>query len=127
MPITVVDIADMAVSRDPGGVLITYSLGSCIGVALWDPVVKVGGVLHFMLPESQLAPEKARHNPSMFCDTGVPKLFHVAGELGATKERLVVRVAGGAQLLGDNGTFNIGKRNYAAIRQILWKGKRAKN
>ena len=117
----VVDIADLAVSADPGATLITYSLGSCIGVAVWDPVVRVGGMLHYMLPESQLSPEKARSSPAMFCDTGVPRLFRAAYELGAVKSRLVVKVAGGSQLLDDNGTFNIGKRNYLALRKIFWK------
>lgn len=117
----VVDIADLAVSNDPHATLITYSLGSCIGVAIWDPGVKVGGMLHYMLPDSQLSPEKARANPAMFCDTGVPKLFRAVYELGAQKQRLIVKVAGGSQLLDDNGTFNIGKRNYLALRKIFWK------
>lgn len=117
----VVDIADMAVSKDPGATLITYSLGSCIGVAIWDPSVRVGGLLHYMLPDSQLSPDKARANPSMFGDTGIPKLFRAAYELGASKNRLIVKVAGGSQLLDDNGTFNIGKRNYVMLRKIFWK------
>ncbi len=119
--LVVVDIADLAVSRDPAATLITYSLGSCIGVAIYDPVAKVGGLLHYMLPESQLAPEKAKSNPAMFCDTGVPRLFRAAYDLGAVKTRLVVKVAGGSQLLDDNGTFNIGKRNYLALRKLFWK------
>lgn len=117
----VVDIADLAVSQDPGETLITYSLGSCIGVAIWDPVVHIGGLLHYMLPESQLCPDKAQAHPAMFCDTGVPKLFHAAYELGAVKSRLIVKVAGGAQLLGEAGAFNIGKRNYLALHKILLK------
>lgn len=117
----VVDIADLAVSQDAGAQLITYSLGSCIGVAIYDPVAKVGGLLHYMLPEGAVSPEKAKHNPAMFCDTGVPKLFRAAYELGAVKKRLVVKVAGGSQLLDDKGTFNIGKRNYLALRKIFWK------
>jgi chemotaxis protein CheD len=117
----VVDIADLAVSNDPAELLITYSLGSCIGVVVHDPAAHVGGMLHYMLPDSQLSPEKARLSPAMFCDTGVPKLFRAAYELGAAKQRLVVKVAGGAQLLDDNGTFNIGKRNYLALRKIFWK------
>ncbi len=119
--LVVVDIAGLAVSKDPTATLITYSLGSCIGVAIYDPVAKVGGMLHYMLPESQLAPEKAQSNPAMFCDTGVPRLFRAAYELGAVKARLVVKVAGGSQLLDDNGTFNIGKRNYLALRKLFWK------
>jgi chemotaxis protein CheD len=119
--IIVVDIADLAVSQDPAATLVTYSLGSCIGVAIWDPAVHVGGMLHYMLPDSQLSPDKARTSPAMFADTGIPKLFRAAYEFGALKSRLVVKIAGGSQLLDDHGTFNIGKRNYLALRKIFWK------
>lgn len=121
MSTVVVDIADFQVTGDPVASVITYSLGSCIGVSIWDPVAKVGGILHYMLPESNLSPDKAKSNPSMFCDTGIPQLFRAAYKLGAAKKRLVVKVAGGSQLLDDNGTFNIGKRNYLALRKIFWK------
>lgn len=117
----VVDIADFKVSGDPQDQLVTYSLGSCIGVAIWDPTAHVGGLLHYMLPESSLSPEKARANPAMFADTGVPAMFRAAYELGAAKKHIVVKVAGGSQLLDDNGTFNIGKRNYVMLRKIFWK------
>lgn len=117
----VVDIADMAVANDPTATLITYSLGSCIGLMIYDPVARVGGMLHYMLPEAAVSPQKAEANPAMFCDTGVPRLFRAAYELGATKQRMVVKVAGGSQLLDEKGTFNIGKRNYVALRKIFWK------
>ena len=121
MGLLVVDIADFAVSKDPDTTLITYSLGSCIGVSIWDPVARVGGMLHYMLTESSLSPDKAKSNPAMFCDTGVPRRFRSLYELGAAKKRLIVKVAGGSQLLDENGTFNIGKRNYVALRKIFWK------
>ena len=117
----VVDIADFAVADDRHATLITYSLGSCIGVSIWDPEAAVGGMIHYMLPESSLSPEKAKANPAMFADTGIPALFRAAYEKGAVKKRLIVKVAGGSQLLDDNGTFNIGKRNYIALRKIFWK------
>jgi chemotaxis protein CheD len=117
----VVDIADLQVSADPRVELVTYSLGSCIGVSIWDAEARVGGMIHYMLPESSLAPEKARLSPAMFADTGVPALFRAAYELGAEKRRLVVKVAGGASLLDENGTFNIGKRNYVMLRKIFWR------
>lgn len=117
----VVDIADQAVTAEAGVTLVTHSLGSCIGVTIWDPLALVGGMIHFMLPESSIAPEKAATNPSMFCDTGVPMLFRQAYELGAAKQRMIVKVAGGASLLDDNGTFNIGKRNYVLLRKLFWK------
>ena len=117
----VVDIADLAVSNDRQATLITHSLGSCIGVTIWDPEVRVGGMIHYMLPESKLSPEKAKDNPAMFADSGIPKLFRSAYELGASKKRLIVKAAGGSQLLDDKGVFNIGKRNYIMLRKIFWK------
>ncbi len=117
----VVDIADFQVSNDPRVELVTYSLGSCIGVAIWDPEARVGGMIHYMLPESSLSQDKAKVNPAMFADTGIPKLLRSAYGLGAVKKRLVVKVAGGSSLLDDNGTFNIGKRNYLTLRKIFWK------
>lgn len=117
----VVGIGESQVSRDPDSTLITYALGSCIGVMIYDPVTHVGGLLHFMLPESSLDPAKAERTPCMFADTGIPYLFQKAYQLGAEKRRLVVSVAGGAQMMDSEGTFNIGKRNALAMRKILWK------
>lgn len=114
-----VGVADMKVSSDPEVVLATYSLGSCIGIAIYDAVARVGGLLHFMLPESTLDPEKAEKNPYMFADTGIPYLFREAYKLGAKKQRMRVIVVGGAQILDQNGFFNIGKRNDMAIRKIF--------
>lgn len=117
----IVDIADLAVTDDPQETLVTHSLGSCIGIAIWDPEAQVGGMLHYMLPASSISPDKAKANPAMFADTGVPALFRAAYELGASKKRIIVKVAGGSSLLDDKGTFNIGKRNYIALRKIFWK------
>ena len=116
-----VGVGDCKVSNGAEAVLATYALGSCIAVAIHDPVAGVGGLLHFMLPESSLNPDKASQSPFMFADTGIPLLFHAAYKLGAEKRRLVVRAAGGAQVMDENGVFNIGKRNHVALRKILWK------
>jgi chemotaxis protein CheD len=115
----IVGVADMKISHDPDSVLVTYSLGSCIGIAVYDPVVKVGGLLHFMLPESKLDLDKARNKPFMFADTGIPRLFKSAYELGAQKGRMRVIVVGGSQVLDQQGFFNIGKRNQMAVRKIF--------
>jgi len=117
----IVGMADMRISQDQQEGLITYSLGSCIGVAIYDPVARVGGLLHYMLPDSQLDPQKALKKPFMFADTGIPLLFKEAYRFGANKGRIIVKVAGGAQVLDDSGFFNIGKRNYTALRKILWR------
>jgi chemotaxis protein CheD len=117
----VVGVADMAVSNAPNEILITYSLGSCVAVIIFDPSARVGGMLHYMLPESELDLGKARQNPNMFADTGIPMLFKQSYQLGARKESIVVKAVGGAQILDQNGVFNIGKRNYLAMRKIFWR------
>ena len=117
----VVGISDCAVSADPATTLITYALGSCVAVALHDPAAKAGALLHIILPESQLNPEKAAQNPWMFADTGIPKMVERLANSGAQPRRLTVRMAGGAQVLDPGGVFNIGKRNIMAARKALWK------
>lgn len=117
----VVGVADMKVSNQPEEVLVTHALGSCIGVSIYDPVARVGGILHFMLPDSNLDPVKGQEHPHMFADTGLPRLFRECYRLGAQKPRLRVKVAGGSQVLGNREFFQIGRRNYAALRKILLK------
>jgi len=117
----VVGVADMKASNQRNSTLITYSLGSCLGVCVYDPEVKVGGLLHLMLPESKIDKAKAQANPFMFADTGIPLLFKEVYRLGGVKSRLVVKLAGASQILDSAGVFNIGKRNYLAARKILWK------
>lgn len=116
-----VGVADLRTSNRPEDTLVTYSLGSCIGLVLYDAKALVGGLLHFMLPESSLSAEKAARNPAMFADTGIPMLFRECYRLGAAKERILVRAVGGAQVLDPNGMFNIGKRNILAMRKLLWQ------
>jgi chemotaxis protein CheD len=110
----------MKVSADPDAFLVTHALGSCIGLTIYDPVVKVGGMIHYMLPSSRIDPQRARENPLMFADTGIPLLFKAAYKLGAEKSRIIVKIAGGANLLDSKGVFQIGKRNFMAARKILW-------
>jgi chemotaxis protein CheD len=117
----IVGISDCKVTRDAESVLVTYALGSCIAVAMHDPVTKVSGLLHYMLPESSIDTNKAEQNPWMFADTGIPRLLEAVRAAGADGKRMVVRLAGGAQVLDGQGVFQIGKRNYLAARRILWK------
>jgi chemotaxis protein CheD len=121
--IITVGVSDMKVSADMESVIVTYSLGSCVGISIYDQVSRVGGVLHFMLPDSTLDPVKAQKNPFMFADTGIPSLFNAAYQLGAKKQRMKVVVVGGAQTLDQKGFFNIGKRNIMAVKQMFWKNK----
>ncbi|HKL00109.1 MAG TPA: chemotaxis protein CheD [Desulfotignum sp.] len=119
----IVGVADMKVSNNPGESIITYSLGSCIGLVIYDPAVKVGGILHFMLPDSSIDKQKAAARPYMFADSGIPRLFKSAYQLGGDKKRMNVYVAGGAEILDQQGFFNIGKRNYMALKKMFFKNK----
>lgn len=112
-------VADMVASNDPSAELVTYSLGSCLGVTVYDPVKKVGGLLHLMLPTSTIDPAKAANSPYMFVDTGVPRLFQSVYSLGGERHRVMVKVAGGAQFLDHQRTFNIGERNIQAFLTLL--------
>ncbi|HCY87830.1 MAG TPA: chemotaxis protein CheD [Desulfobacteraceae bacterium] len=117
----IVGVADMKTSNLAGDSIVTYSLGSCIGLAIYDPIARAGGILHYMLPDSSIDKEKARAKPYMFADTGIPRLFKESYSLGAKKNRIKVFVAGGAEILDQQGFFNIGKRNYMALKKMLFR------
>ena len=107
----VVGVGDLGVSNNSMLTLSTYALGSCVAIAAYDPVVKAAGLLHLMLPDSVIAPDKAVKQPAMFADTGLPLLFRSLIGLGAQRARLRLLVAGGASVLGDSQIFKIGERN----------------
>lgn len=117
----VIGIAEMKVSNQPGELLVTKPLGVCIALAVYDPKARVGGILHYMLPDSCKEPASAQRAPFLFADTGIPKLLNECCRLGAVKSRMVVKVAGGGQVLGGTEHFNIGRRNYLALRKVLFK------
>jgi chemotaxis protein CheD len=117
----VVDVSDAKVSTDPGDVLATYSLGSCIGLCLYEPKVRVGGMLHFQLPDSKHDPQRASDRPFMYADTGTALLMNELLRLGANKRLIHTKIAGGASMpMGPKG-FDIGKQNYLAVRKIFWQ------
>lgn len=117
----IVGVGDCKVTSEAAAELVTYALGSCIAVGIWDPVSKASGLLHFMLPDSSVDPGGGADRPFRYADTGTPLLFRQTYEAGGVKRRLVVRIAGGAAVVDDGGVFSIGKRNYAALKKILWK------
>ncbi len=116
----VIDISDAKVSDNPEEILVTYSLGSCIGVCLYDPALHVGGMLHYQLPSAKMDPERAQSQPFMFADTGMRLLLDRLTTMGVNRKRLQVRLAGGATMATGPQGFDIGKRNYLAIRKLLW-------
>ncbi len=116
----VVEVGDMKVGRE-GDQLVTYALGSCLGLMIYEPVAHIGGLLHAMLPSSKLNPEKARANPFVFVDTGVATLMKALDDLGGLKTRMIVKAAGCGNPLGKNEMFKIGDRNYTVFKKLLRK------
>ncbi|PKQ30452.1 MAG: chemotaxis protein CheD [Actinobacteria bacterium HGW-Actinobacteria-10] len=117
----VVGISDMHVTTNESDVLVTYSLGSCVGLALYDPRAGVGGLLHAMMPLSTADPMKAALKPAMYTDTGVTALLQMLFDRGATRRSIVAKVAGAGASMDGAGLFRIGERNHMVLRKILWK------
>ena len=114
-----VGMADLKVGRSPA-TIISYGLGSCIGVSLYDERAKVGGLLHIMLPDSKQA--RPSDNPAKFADTGLPLLLKEVLAEGASKKNLVAKMAGGAQMFAfANATdiMRVGARNADAVKRLL--------
>ncbi|MCH9024905.1 MAG: chemotaxis protein CheD [candidate division Zixibacteria bacterium] len=118
-----IGIGEMAVTKSPEDVIITHALGSCLGITLYDPVANVGGMLHALLPSCSFEDADACKKATYYIDAGTPLLFKACYKLGAKKQRLIVRVAGGARTKTDpdKDMFQIGRRNFTALRKILWK------
>ena len=117
----IVGISDAKLARSSAEVIVTYSLGSCIGICLYNQRLKLGGMLHFQLPDSKLDENKAQLRPFMFADTGLARLLEGLAALGSQKHDLIVKIAGGAAMQNGPANFEIGKRNALAIRKALWK------
>lgn len=117
----VVGVGDLAVSNNAQVILSTYALGSCIGVIAYDPLSKASGILHLMLPESSISPDKAARQPAMFADTGLPAFFKALTGLRAERSRLRLFVAGGASVIAGSDPFRIGERNTRVTMDYLSK------
>ncbi len=117
----IIHVSDAKVSKDSNDLLITYSLGSCIGVCLYDPAAHIGGMLHYQLPDSKLDPDKVKEKPFMFADSGMKILVDKLVSIGANKKRMQIKIAGGANMDTGPKGFDIGKRNHLALRKIMWK------
>ena len=116
-----VGMADLRSSIHPA-VLTTLGLGSCVGIALYDPLNKVSGLAHIMLPYSNQILNC--QNEAKFADTAIFKLVSEMVRMGASKERMRAKLAGGAQMFAFGSTselMNIGHRNVQASKDILMK------
>jgi chemotaxis protein CheD len=113
----IVGVGEIACAFEPS-VLITQALGSCVGVALWDPRVRIGGMAHVMLPTASGSEVTGRRH--RFADIAVPDLVERMVDLGAGRRRMVAKLAGGASMFrGESGTDTIGDRNVASVRHQL--------
>lgn len=118
-----VKIADLAVLKKEG-VLVTFGLGSCVGIALYDKHSRVGGLAHILLNDSTkfTRPSVNSVNPAKFADTAIPFLIKEMISAGAGKKNLVARIAGGASLFNfQNDSGNVGQKNIEAVKSALKK------
>lgn len=116
-----VGVADMIVSKDHTAMVVTYALGSCIGVTAYDPETRIGGMLHFMLPKPPKDGQVDESRPYMYATRGIPALIKQLEDLGADARRMVFCAAGAAEVMEDGGFFAIGQRNRTIMRKIFWK------
>jgi len=118
-----IGMSQMEVTSKPGTVLSAPSLGSCIGLALYDPVSKVAGMVHIVLPDSTKL-TKVNEPPGKYADTAVPEIIKKMIAMGSNKNTLIIKIAGGAQMFtlqqGSN-VLNIGFRNALAVKAALTK------
>jgi len=122
MATVMLGIGDYGASREPGDVVKTLALGSCVAVVVLDPKTHAVGMVHIALPDSSIDPQKARNKPGYFADTGVPALIDEMKKLTGSKsgKEFLIKLAGGASIMDPNNTFNIGKRNVLAVKKLLW-------
>jgi chemotaxis protein CheD len=117
---TAVNHSQMRVSNNPAETLVAFSIGSGIGIAVYDLVTNVGGLLNFLLPESaSIQSPLSKKCPFTFADTGIPAFFSALEALGAGNDRLKVVITGAAKVMDQNGAFNVGQHNYRATKSIL--------
>ena len=117
---TAVNSGEMKISRNPAETLVAFSIGSGIGVSVYDPLIKAGGVLNFVLPDASTMPvAKAQRHPFMFADIGLAAFLNALLDIGVQIENLKVVLAGGAQIMDQTAQFNIGHQNHRAVMSFL--------
>ncbi len=117
-----VGVGGIGVTGKGSSGLKTMALGSCVSVLLHDPRTLMSGMDHVALPDSTVAPDRAKSMPGYFADTGIPILIDAMKRAGAVNDHKgwVCKLAGGANVADPNNAFQIGKRNALAIKKILW-------
>jgi len=117
-----VGVADLKISEDVEDLLITYALGSCLGITVYDLKRKRAALLHCMLPDSSMDKKKAEGNPFLYVDSGMKFILDSFYRKGSRKSDLVIRVAGGSssKMNEEEDFFKIGHRNFISLRKYLW-------
>ena len=117
-----ISVADLKISWDVMDVLITYALGSCLGVTVYDIRLKRAGLLHCMLPDSSIDRTRAAGNPCMYVDSGMKVMLDDFYRNGSLKNDLIIRVAGASssKVNEEEDFFQIGRRNFVSLRKYLW-------
>ncbi len=113
-----VGISDMQITRKPGAMIITHSLGSCLGLSAWDPSAGVGGLIHCLLPKSSSQDVK---NPYMYVNVGVPMMIRKMVSMGCTKGGLIFKAAGCGRMLHIKNQFDTGAHNLAMLEALFSK------
>jgi chemotaxis protein CheD len=118
-----IDVGDLHASNKPGQILLTYALGSCLGVAVHDPQAQVGGLAHIQLPTCRDTTPQAQHAEGVwsYADRALPELFQRVYALGATRGNLRIVLAGGASVADPTNFFQIGRKNYLTVKNLLWR------
>ncbi len=117
--VVTIGISDMKIVKSTDS-LVTYALGSCVGICLYDPVMKVGGLGHIMLPN--FPQSNPNENKYRFADTCIPQMLEQMDRMGVLRRRIVAKIAGGAKMFevsGDSTFGNIGQRNVIAVKSSL--------
>ncbi len=122
--IKTVGVGEFAVSSDPEETIKTFALGSCVAIVFLYQPAKTVGMIHIALPDSSISPDMVGKRPGYFADTGIPVILkamalHV-NRAGSLAQGMVVKLAGGANVMDANNTFNIGKRNILTVKRMLW-------
>jgi chemotaxis protein CheD len=118
---TDVGIGEFKISNDEKDTLKTYALGSCVAVIAYDKSTKVAGLIHIALPDSSVNPKKAETRPGFFADTGLPLFLKEFKKKGASRANSWIKIAGGSNIMDEEKTFDIGRRNAIAVKRYLWK------
>ena len=110
-----VGLAEIKISNDPDEILVAFGLGSCLGIGVYDPRIKLGGMLHAVLPKNS---NEADLSPK-YVDTGIRLMLNQLVEKGLSRQRMIIKLAGGANMLnigGSSSPFDIGSRNIESAK-----------